>query len=282
MEIKFKESLNLQSTNLNLDDSRYKKILNEIISEIKDNKQYIQKANEVDKKYYNTSIEVDKLINIIEKLKEKKLTNNQKSNNILISYYGDSYITLELCIEAIRTNNKLILLIEDYMLGVNKIILNIIENILKDYKIKNKIFLFNLLDKEENINNNVLIEEIICVGKRNTIEVYKKAKLNNLFYYPFNNIDIYCDTDELEDLQKMIYEYGIRNNIDVTIYDEFEDINTTVDYINSAGSGFATVLLTKSKENEKIFKEKIKSKYVFINENPFDKYEFDIESYLKS
>ena len=85
MEIKFKESLNLQSTNLNLDDSRYKKILNEIISEIKDNKQYIQKANEVDKKYYNTSIEVDKLINIIEKLKEKKLTNNQKSNNILIS-----------------------------------------------------------------------------------------------------------------------------------------------------------------------------------------------------
>lgn len=281
METKFKESLKLKSTNLNLDTNRYRKILDEIISEIKDNSDYIQKVNGIDKQFYKTNIEIDKLLNIIEKLKRKELVNNQTTNNILVSYYGDPYITLQLCIEAISTNNKFILVIEDYMLGLNKIIINIIKTILKDYRIENKIFLFNLIDKEEIINNKNLIEKIICVGNKNTFEVYKKMKLDNLSYYPFNNIDVYCDTDELEELQKMIYEYGIKNNIDVTIYDEFEDINFAINFINMEGCGFCAVLLTKSKENEKIFKEKINSKYIFINENPFDKYEFDIRDYLK-
>lgn len=281
MEITFKESLNLQSTNLSLDTDGYKKILDEIISEIKDNKQYIQKVNDSDKQFYNINIEIDKLINIIQKLKRKELVKNKVTSNVVISYYGDPYITLELCIESIRTNNKFILLIEDYMLGVNKIIINLVESILKDYRIENKIFLFNLLNKEEIINNKNLIEKIICVGNRNTFELYKKIKLDNLLYYPFNNIDVYCDTDELEELQKMIYEYGIKNNIDVTIYDCFEDINFATQFINTEGSGFVTVLLTKSKENENIFKENINSKYIFVNENPFDKYEFCIENYLK-
>jgi hypothetical protein len=280
MEIKFKDALDLKSTNLKIDSNRYKKILDEIIVEIKDNKENIQKANDIDKKFYKTNIEIDKLINVVEKLKQKKLPNNANSKNILISYYGDPYITLELCIESIRTNNKFILLIEDYMLGINKLIINIVETILKDYRIENKVFLFNLLNKKEIEDNKKLIQKIICIGNKNTFEKYKKLKIDNLIYYPFNNIDVYCDTDELEELQKMIYEYGISNNIDVEIYDEFENINSAIEFINKEGSGFATVLLTKSKENELIFKNKINSKYIFINENPFGKYEFNIDEII--
>ena len=72
MEIAFKEALNLKSTNLRLDTNRYQKILDEIINEIKDNKQYIQKVNDVDKKFYNIDININKLINIIQKLKQIK------------------------------------------------------------------------------------------------------------------------------------------------------------------------------------------------------------------
>ncbi len=280
MKIKFKDILQFESTNLTIDINRYKKILDEIIIEIKDSKEELKKVNNIDNNFYDTNIDIDKLECIIENLKEKNVKNNKITNNILISYYGDPYITLELCIEAIRTNNKFILLIEDYMLGVNKLIINIIQNVLKDYRIENKIFLFNLLDKQEILDNKYLIQKIICIGNRNTFELYKKMKLDNLVYYPFNNIDIYCDTEELEDLLKMIYKYSMSNNIDVTIYDKFEDINSAIKFINMEGSGFATVLLTKSKENEKIFKEKINSQYIFINENPFNKYKFNIEKYL--
>ena len=280
MEIKLENVLKLKSTDLNLDINRYNKILDEIIIEIKENNKQLTQANKIDNSFYNVNIDINKLISIIEKLKVKRLQNNKSTSNILVSYYGDPYITLELCIESIRTNNKFIFLIEDYMLGINKLIINIVQNVLKDYRIENKIFLFNLLDKEEILDNKHLIKKIICIGNKNTFEFYKKMKIDNLLYYPFNNIDVYCDTDELEDLQKMIYEYSIKNNIDVTIYDKFENINLAIDFINMEGSGFISVLLTKSKENEKIFKEKINSEYVFVNENPFDKYKFNIEKYL--
>ena len=281
MQMNLSEVLKLKSTNVDINSNRFNRLLDEIIIEIKDSKEQIKKLNEIDKNLYNTNIDINKLINIIQKLKLKQLSNNKVTNNVIISYYGDPYITLELCIEAIITNNKFILLIEDYMLAINQFIINIIQSVFNDYGIKNKIFMFNLLDREEIEKNKEFVQEIICVGNRNTFETYKKMKLDNLLYYPFNNIDVYTDTDEFEDLQKMIYEYAIENNIDVTIFDKFESIETAIKYINMEGSGFSSILLTKSKENELLFKEKINSKYVFVNENPFNKYEFCIEDYIK-
>ena len=66
------------------------------------------------------------------------------------------------------------------------------------------------------------------------------------------------------------------------IYDEFENINKAVEYLNKYGNKFCTVLLTKSKENEEIFRNSIISKYIFVNENPFGKYEFNIDKYIKT
>lgn len=280
MEETLNDVLKKKSTNISINKDRYKKILNDIILEIKDNKKEFKRVNDIDKNIYDTNIDIEKLVNIIKNSQEKELILNKNSKNILISYYGSPYITLELCIEAIKTNNKLILAIEDYMLGINKLIVNIVQNILNDYRIENKIFIFNLLDKNV-IAQNAEIDKVICIGNKNTFELYKKIQINNLIYYPFNNIDLYCDTDELEELQEMIYQYAEKNFIDLEIYDEFENINRAVEYLNKYGNKFCTVLLTKSKENEEIFRNNIISKYIFVNENPFGKYEFNIDKYIK-
>lgn len=282
MEETLNNVLKKKSTNISINKDRYKKILNDIILEIKDNKEEFKRVNDIDGNVYDTNIDIEKLTNIIKDSQEKELILEPNSKNILISYYGSPYITLELCIEGIKTNNKLILAIEDYMLGVNKLIVNIVQNILNDYRIENKIFIFNLLDKNAITQNNSDIDKIICVGNKNTFELYKKMQVNNLIYYPFNNIELYCDTDELEELQEMIYQYAEKNFIDLEIYDEFENINKAVEYLNKYGNKFCTVLLTKSKENEEIFRNNIISKYIFVNENPFGKYEFNIDKYIKT
>lgn len=279
MEETLNDVLKKESTNISINKDRYKKILNDIMLEIKDNKEEFKRINDIDKNIYDTNIDIEKLVNIIKNSQEKELILNKDSKNILISYYGSPYITLELCIEAVKTNNKLILAIEDYMLGINKLIVNIVQNILNDYRIENKIFIFNLLDKNV-IAQNTEIDKVICIGNKNTFELYKKIQISNLIYYPFNNIDLYCDTDELEELQEMIYQYAEKNFIDLEIYDEFENINRAVEYLNKYGNKFCTVLLTKSKENEEIFRNNIISKYIFVNENPFGKYEFNIDKYI--
>ena len=280
MEETLNDVLKKESTNISINKDRYKKILNDIMLEIKDNKEEFKRINDIDKNIYDTNIDIEKLVNIIKNSQEEELILNKDSKNILISYYGSPYITLELCIEAVKTNNKLILAIEDYMLGINKLIVNIVQNILNDYRIENKIFIFNLLDKNV-IAQNTEIDKVICIGNKNTFELYKKMQINNLIYYPFNNIDLYCDTDELEELQEMIYQYAEKNFIDLEIYDEFENINRAVEYLNKYGNKFCTVLLTKSKEKEEIFRNNIISKYIFVNENPFGKYEFNIDKYIK-
>ena len=279
MEETLNDVLKKESTNISINKDRYKKILNDIMLEIKDNKEEFKRINDIDKNIYDTNIDIEKLVNIIKNSQEEELILNKDSKNILISYYGSPYITLELCIEAVKTNNKLILAIEDYMLGINKLIVNIVQNILNDYRIENKIFIFNLLDKNV-IAQNTEIDKVICIGNKNTFELYKKIQISNLIYYPFNNIDLYCDTDELEELQEMIYQYAEKNFIDLEIYDEFENINRAVEYLNKYGNKFCTVLLTKSKENEEIFRNSIISNYIFVNENPFGKYEFNIDEYI--
>lgn len=278
MEYSLKEALSINDTQIDIDNSRYKKILDEIQTELNSNKNELMKLNNIDKEFYDFDIKVEKLNEIIEESND--ISKNTKSNNIVVSYFGDPYITLRLIIEAIRTNNKIILLIEDCMLGVNKLIINIVKMVLKDYKIENKIFLYNQIQMEEILENKDKIYKIIFIGNKETFDLYKKIDLENIKYYPYNNIDLYCETEEFENLQKMIYQYCLKNNIDIEIYDEFENIEKAIEFLNKYGSGFCTCLLTKSKEHEKLFKENIKSEYIFVNENPFGNIKFNVSKYL--
>ncbi len=278
MEYSLKEALSINDTQIDIDNSRYKKILDEIQTELNSNKNELMKLNNIDKEFYDFDIKVEKLNEIIEESND--ISKNTKSNNIVVSYFGDPYITLRLIIEAIRTNNKIILLIEDCMLGVNKLIINIVKMVLKDYKIENKIFLYNQIQMEEILENKDKIYKIIFIGNKETFDLYKKIDLENIKYYPYNNIDLYCETEEFENLQKMIYQYCVKNNIDIEIYDEFENIEKAIEFLNKYGSRFCTCLLTKSKEHEKLFKENIKSEYIFVNENPFGNIKFNVSKYL--
>lgn len=276
--MKVKEILYLKPTQNKFSNNDFNKVLSNIKQEIKGNKDIIEKIDEIDRQNSPKmqKIEIEKLLKIIDKYKDKTILKEKETKNIIISYYGDPYITMELCIKSIITNNKIILAIEDFRLGLNKIIVEIFNKILKERKIYNTIFIYNLLNKKE-INENIdNIDKIIIIGNKNKYTNLKKEKTPKIEYLPFNNIELCYDSEEFEELQQKIYEYARDNYIEIEIYDDKYDFNKNIEIINKFGEGFCAVLLTKCQQNVEKFKQKVKAKYIFINENPFNKINFEI------
>ena len=112
---------------------------------------------------------------------------------------------------------------------------------------------------------------------KKSVTLNKKYKISNLKLYPFNIFELYSDSYELEDVRRGLYDYTTRNQFEMEIYDMDLDIEEVIDEMNNYGYGFCSILLSKDKEKINKFKEKIKAKYVFINENPFKKIKFDFD-----
>ena len=60
MEETLKDVLKKKSTNININNDRYRKILNDIMLEIKDNKEEFKRVNDIDKNIYDTNIDIER------------------------------------------------------------------------------------------------------------------------------------------------------------------------------------------------------------------------------
>ena len=258
----------LKSLNIKIDNNKYLKFLSNLKSEIKDNKNSIKKVNEIDFKYTEKIVNIDKLLKIIEEFEQMKISEKDNFENVFISYSGDPYITLNLCLLAVVKKCKLILDINDKMLGVNKLLVSLVNNSLKEYKIPNIIQMVNLISENDIKNKQDYFYKIIFVDNINTYNLFKKSNIKNVEYFPLYSIDMYCDNDEYEELQKKIFEYAYMNGTDIEVYSDYE-IDEVIDIINEFGTGNIALLLTKSKDNADKFKSRIVGKTIFVNENPF-------------
>ena len=241
----------------------YDAMFSKIQKEINNNKDEILNVQKIDNKYCKIKIEINKLLEIIEYYKSLNLflcNKKDKHENLTVYCNGNPYIVLNLGMIAIINNCNIKININNKMLGVNKLILLIINNILKNNNLKIKIELF------EKIENN---EKIIFIDRINEFNLLKN-KLENIKFIPYQSIDIFSDSENFEELYEKIYNYTVDMNIDTDIFDE-EDIESLFKY----GKGKIKLILTKEKD----IIEKYKKENVFINENPFkdEKIIFDDE-----
>ncbi len=246
------------------------KLLNDFLTDLKDfilkNSNLIMGCNREDVKSYRKQIKIKELFNIIDEYKDSECILAEDERKIVI-YKGDPYLTLHLCIQALIRRNQVLLFHEEFMLGVNEIIIEIFNKVLKAYNIYNLINeISNYTVKEiKKIEN--YFDEIIVIGD---ITSYQALEKNSTKFYPYYNIVLYCDTKDLEKLQEAIFIYANENQYEIEILHE-ENIDDVINIINSDDFVNVAVLLTRNSQNKEKFENSIKNKEIYVNDNPFKK-----------
>lgn len=245
----------------------FRKILRDLKSEIKENKKEIKKLNEIDYEYNKKVVYIDKIIEAIDYFSEKEVC-DKGTKNVIVAYYGDPCVTIQVCLSALLNCQMVNLVIDDLCLGVNKLIVELYKEILKEYKIFDIVSFSNYDGKEDIEENAKIIDKMYCLGDKNLYTVCKNISDLDIEYIPFNVIDIYCEDEDLYDLAREVFNCCYEGGIEAEIHEDMP-FDETVEFLNEYGENYCSVILTKNEEYMKRFKEEVKSKYVFINENPF-------------
>ena len=239
-----------------------KEIVNEICNTIEINWQLLQSAIEIDQKYTNMTIKKEEIISIINKFKNAKANNNSKK--VMAFYYGHPYVTMQLCMMAITNNSKLVLGIEDMCLAFNMVLISILNDTIDKKHLNASIVLKNLLSKEEGNKIAKEADSTLFIGNNEVYQIYDREEIKNMCFVPYNNIMLYCDGEEFEDLRKTIFEICYYNNFELEFLENYE-LKEAIDQMNE--SGYTCVVLTKNEETKNIFKLKL-DKELYINKNP--------------
>ena len=244
------------------------KLLNEFLLDLKEsineNSNFIMGCNREDVKSYKKQIKIKELLSIIETYKNSECLLSEDERKIII-YKGDPYLTLHICLQALIRRNKVLLCHEEFMLGVNEVIVKLFNKLLKEYKIFNLIDEVNKYTMKDIEKLKSYYDEIIVIGDTTSYQLFEDKKVK---FYPYNNLILYCDTDELEKLQEAIYIYANENYYEIEILYE-DNVDNVINFINSNDFVNIAVLLTKSQQNKEKFESEIKNKEIYVNENPF-------------
>lgn len=275
MDIEFQEFLNKDIRYGNTLKNKKMKLLNEIKESIAKDKLFLEQAANIDFRKWKKKIDFNIFYNIIDEYIEMEKKNhtamieegNSQVEKIVISYYGNPYVTFILSIQAIIYQKQLLLEAGEFMVSINTFIVNMINQILQENHLpKLLIHCIEIEDEKEIIEKE--IKTIIIGATQN------KAKyLGKYVYIPYNNYIIYCVDEELERLSNSIYDYAFNNFFEAEVLWE-EDIEEAIKIINLKKDCMA-VILTKDINLQNLFKDKIQNK-LYINENPFFKEEINI------
>ena len=279
MDIEFQEFLNKDIGYGNTLKNKKMKLLNEIKESVIKDKEFFEQATEIDFKKWKKKLDLDIFSKMIDEYIEMEKNNhtaiieegNTQIEKIVISYYGNPYVTWILCIQAIIYQKQLLLETGEFMLSTNTFIVNMVNQILKENHLPTL-----LIDCIEIVDKKAIIEKeikTIIIGATQN----KAEYLGKYIYIPYNNYIIYCADEELEKLSKSIYDYACNNFFETEVLfeeDIEEDIEEAIAIINLHKDCIA-VILTKDTNLQKMFREKIKNK-LYINENPFSKEEINL------
>lgn len=258
--------------NLSEQVSRYAlttKQLNIFLEDLKDliqlNSKLIINCNKEDVKVFKKQIKLEEFIKIIDSYKNSECILEDDERKLVI-YKGDPYLTLHICLQALIKRIKVILIHDEFMLGVNEVLLAIFNEALKEHNI------FNLVNRESDYSINKikeiekLVDGIVVIGDTSVFQGLDIEK--NIKYYPYNNIMLYCENEELEELQEAMYIYANENQYEMEILYE-DTLEEAINIINSDEFVNMAILLTKSEESKTDFETLIKDKDVYVNNNPF-------------
>lgn len=256
-------------------NNKINNILNDINNSFIENELLIVEANKKDVDEFKKKVKIKTLIDIIDNYRNSNVPiDNNFNRKKHVVYIGDPYLTLNICLQAIINRCKVVLTYSNFMKNVNNIILQLITEVIQKYNMEEYI---SFLDSYSISEIKSFQDDIVIVGDTNMYELLKNNV--NVKYFPYNNIVLYTDSNELEDLKEAIYIVADENKYELEIlYDE--DIYNVIETINQNELCNTVILLTQNESNIEIFKNSIITKNLYINENPYKNEYGVINNYL--
>lgn len=272
------ESLQEEASRYALTSNLLKEILFELKKKIVAKKDLIISANKEDIRINKKQIKIKELLKIIDSYEESECVMNSDERKIVV-YKGDSYITMHICMQALTLRNKILIVQNNFMYGVNEVLIRIIESVFSDYNITNLITHCNDYTTKDIFSFKKMFDEIIVIGDTAMYQQLLDDEEINVKFYPYNNICIFSDNKEFDKLQEAIYIYANENQYEMEVlYDE--NIESAIEEINANDFVDIAILLTKNDTNKEFFEQLIDNKQVFVNDNPFKQEVGKIYNYL--
>lgn len=250
---------------------------------IKNKKNNLQKAFDLDYKEWEIKISFEKLIELIAKIKEKeylpKFTKQEIVSGIgkiLLVTNQNPYLIFNFCLNAIYTNNYVDVMLEEKMLATNKVLLEIIKKSLDELKLDSNIINYIESNKNEIVSKQDDYDLLYYFGnKKEYIDFSKRIHIDSKFEN-FGEIYVYIEDNIFEDILKEIDKFAYINEIKVNYFEK--ELEKNIEQINKNNNiNKISVIFTKNIDNAYKFIKYVKSENVYINLNPIEFFKYDVD-----
>jgi len=284
-----------------IDKQDFGKKINGILKEIKqaleNNKEAILKANKIDLKNENGFLIDFEIINKIlgnaseETIWYGKVICSQRDidkkiiygkqimdiGNVVVITDGNPYVLIEMMIRNILAGNTTIFANNGFMYGVNQLLVQIIQEVLEQFKIsKELVQIYVTQNYDEILNNYANIDLVVVIGNWELQRlIIEKSKIKTITS-GYENFEIYVENQKHNEFIKKIMKTGL--NVQVYMREDLKldypdvllvvDLEEAIAKINYNGSRYSTAIFTESPDNAAKFIREIKAKIVTVNASP--------------
>lgn len=247
------------------------------------NKKNLQKAFDLDYKEWEIKISLEKLIELIAKIKEKeylpKFTKQEIVSGvgkIVLITNQNPYLIFNFCLNAIYTNNYVDVMLEEKMLATNKVLLEIVKKSIEELKLDSNIINYLEANKNEIVSKQDDYDILYYFGnKKEYIDFSKRIHIDSKFEN-FGEMYIYIEDNIFEDILKEIDKFAYINEIKVNYFEN--ELEKNIEQINKKNNiNKISVIFTKNIDNAYKFIKYVKSENVFINLNPIEFFKYDVD-----
>lgn len=243
----------------------FKKIVKQIKNTFLANKKVIEDCIKTELKN-GYIVSLNSFIDEIDITEKELLNTNLKSNkkSIAIIYDGKPETALNMILNSIYFENDISLYPEGYEL-ISMVIIQLIIKTLEEFKIKDRINLFQELDVQLLEKNDY--DNIIYIGDYFEYEKIQSFVKKEIEYNSFGFLKVYINKDKYLNEYKDLMKNSYKSNISVEYYEDIEEFSENV---NSND----TVIIYEDGENLDIILKNINPKKILKHEEYMKSYRF--------
>lgn len=245
-------------------------------------KKVLEKGFDLDLKEWDIKIEFEKVIQIIDNMKNNDYLPVFSKEKIVdgigrigLVSNGNPYLILNFVLSCIYTNNKVDVILTDKMLASNKVLLECIIKVFKSEKLDlNTVTFTEVVSKDKVIGMQDEYDLLYYFGNKEEYINYSKRLHIDSKFENFGEMYVYIDSEEFKSYLLEIDKFAYINEIKVNYYTESLD-KASKRINNKNNINKISVIFTKNIEKAYEFIKTIKSENVYININPCEDIKFE-------